>query len=466
MSDTSIQTRPNPVPVLAVTPPPKARAGFLWYVKKFFKALASLRLTVFLFVLSMFLVFCGTLAMMDRGLFTILSGYFRSWMAWIPLQLFVRFGQVFFGISPNAQVAGSFPFPGGKLIGAALLVNLLAAHAMRFKFIKRADDSPILRLANEVASAPLRLLLYVIHFILFRIAWKRSGILLIHAGIIVLMLGELVTGEFSVESNMTIPVGGSSNYVENFDRVELAFVSSANDKEDKVVVVPGNQLHTGSAIHNDLLPVDIVVERYLNNSSLPKEIPADAENLATRGFGLQAVAIERPPGRGVDTEQKRDIPSAYVTFKDKKTGQSLGTYLMSLEWKPQEVEIGGTIYGVALRMRRDYLPFTFHLEELNHETYRGTAMAKRYASLVRVTDENGLDREVLIHMNHPFYFEGQTFYQSQVSSTPTGVEVTGLQVVRNPGWAMPYIACTMVSGGMVVHFLLHLLGFFRRMVTL
>jgi hypothetical protein len=431
MSDTSIQTRPNPVPVLAVTPPPKARAGFLWYVKKFFKALASLRLTVFLFVLSMFLVFCGTLAMMDQGLFTVLSRYFRSGIAWIPLQLFVRFGQVFFGISPNAQVAGSFPFPGGWLIGAALLVNLVAAHVVRFRF-----------------------------------TLKRSGILLIHSGIIVLMLGELVTGLFSVESNMTIPVGGSSNYIENFESVELAFVSSANDKEDKVVVVPENQLHTGNTIQNDLLPVDIVVERYLENSSLPKEIPADAENLATRGFGLQEMAIEQPPGRGVDTEQKRDIPSAYVTFKNKKTGQSLGTYLTRLEWKPQEVDIDGTTYGVALRLKRDYLPFTFHLEKLDQELYRGTRIAKRYASLVRVTDENGLDREVLIHMNHPFYFEGQTFYQSRAEITREGLGVTGLQVVRNPGWAMPYIACTMVSGGMVVHFLLHLLGFFRRMVTL
>ncbi|HWG46325.1 MAG TPA: cytochrome c biogenesis protein ResB [Gemmataceae bacterium] len=431
MSDTSIQARPNPLPVLA-SPPPKARAGFLWYVKKAGKALASLRLTVFLFVLSMILVFCGTLAMMDQGLFTVLSRYFRSGIAWIPLQLFVRFGQVFFGISPDAQVAGSIPFPGGWLIGAALLVNLIAAHATRFRF-----------------------------------TLKRSGILLIHSGLIILMLGELVTGLFSVESSMTIPVGGSSNYVENFDSVELAFVSSANAKEDKVVVVPENQLQTNGTIHNDLLPVDIEVVRYLKNSSVPEDIPADVDNLATRGFGLQTVALEQPPGRGVDADQKRDMPSAYLTFKDKKSGQSLGTYLVSLNFRnAQPVDIDGTPYRVALRLKRNYLPFAFHLEKLDQEMYRGTRLAKRYASLVRVTGENGLDREVLIHMNHPFYFEGQTFYQSRAEITPEGVGVTGLQVVRNPGWPLPYIACTMVSGGMVIHFLLHLLGFFRRKVTL
>ena len=68
-------------------------------------------------------------------------------------------------------------------------------------------------------------------------------------------------------------------------------------------------------------------------------------------------------------------------------------------------------------------------------------------------------------MNHPFYYEGETFYQSKVDSNAAGLEFTGLQVVRNPGWPLPYIACTLVIVGMAVHFILHLLGFFRRMVT-
>jgi hypothetical protein len=429
MSDTSIQTRANPAPIL---PPasPQRRVERLGYVTKTLRALASLRLTVFLFVLSMILVFCGTLAMMDQGLPTVLSKYFRSGIAWIPLQLFVRLGQVFFGVSPTAQVAGSFPFPGGWLIGGALLVNLLAAHAIRFRF-----------------------------------SWKRSGILVLHSGIVLLMLGELVTGLYAVEGSMTIPLGGSSNYVENFDRLELAFVWPADKDNDNVTVIPDNLLHTGAVIRDEQLPVDVEVVRYLPNSSLPKEMPAAVDNPATKGFGLETAAVEQPPGRGVDAEQKRDMPSAYVTFKDKKTGESRGTYLVSAWLNPQDVEIDGTPYHVALRMRRTYRPFTFHLEQLRHENYKGTSLAKRYASLVRVVDPSrGEDREVLIHMNHPLYYAGETFYQSSVNSAG-GVEVTGLQVVKNPGWALPYIACFMVSAGMAIHFLLHLLGFFRRMVT-
>ena len=50
-------------------------------------------------------------------------------------------------------------FPGGYTIGGLLLLNLVAAHVYRFKF-----------------------------------EWKKSGILLTHLGLIVLLVGELLTG--------------------------------------------------------------------------------------------------------------------------------------------------------------------------------------------------------------------------------------------------------------------------------
>ena len=37
-----------------------------------------------------------------------------------------------------------------------------------------------------------------------------------------------------------------------------------------------------------------------------------------------------------------------------------------------------------------------------------------------------------------------------------------LQVVRNPGWMMPYVSCFMVSLGMALHFGLNLVQFLNR----
>jgi hypothetical protein len=436
MSDTSIQTRPNAAPVIPGGPTPP-RADALRYARKFLKALASLRLTVFLFVLSMILVFCGTLAMMDNGLWATLTVYFRSFYAKIPLQVFVRFGQVFFGVSPDLNVGGYIPFPGGWTIGAALLVNLLAAHIMRFKF-----------------------------------TWKRSGILLIHSGLVLLMIGELVTGLFAVEGSMYIPLGGSTNYVENLDRVELAFVTPSSEKgpdgkeQDDVVVIPESILVQGGVIHDDRLPADVEVVRWMPNSAQPVEIKDGAEAPANRGFGLRYTAKEMPRGRGVDSEQKRDMPSAYVTLKDKKTAAPLGTYLVSVYLtspyvlQPQEVDIDGRTYQIALRQQRTYRPYTFQLKDLKSDMYKGTGIPRNYSSLIHLTDpEDHEDREVLIYMNHPLFYRGETFYQIQVLQRGT---YTGLAVVRNPGWYLPYIACTMVALGMVVHFWLHLLSFLHK----
>src|SRR5262249_60364144 len=131
-------------------------------------------------------------------------------------------------VPESASVGGSFPFPGGWLLGGLLLANLLAAHVVRFK-----------------------------------LTWKRSGILLIHAGLVIMMLSELVTGLFAVEATMTIVEGETVGYVdvsrEAFERspIELAVTDVSAPDFDEVMVIPGSILRKGGRIQNDELPVDV-----------------------------------------------------------------------------------------------------------------------------------------------------------------------------------------------------------------
>jgi len=91
--------------------------------------LASLRLTVVLFVAAIFLVFAGTLAQVDKDIWEVVKLYFRTYVAWIDFQIF--FPPAFTG--KRWEVPGGFYFPGGFTIGALMFVNLIAAHALRFK---------------------------------------------------------------------------------------------------------------------------------------------------------------------------------------------------------------------------------------------------------------------------------------------------------------------------------------------
>ncbi len=459
MSNTSIQvaTPPSAGPA---SPPLQRQPDRLRILKKVGQALASLRLTVVLFVLSMFLVFTGTLAMRDSGLWVTLSGYFRCWIAWIPLQVFVPFGQVFFGMPMNLRVPGGFYYPGGWLLGTALLVNLLAAHALRFKFLKRADRSFLLQRAEATESAAMTILLRIAHFVLFRIAWKRSGILMIHSGLVILMLGEFITGKFASEALMPIVIGESANYLQNSDRVELAFLQDdpSDPGKEHVIVVPDQMLRKKGVIEDERLPFKVEIVGFFPNADVRKRT-AGEEAPATRGVGVDAVLEEVPQSVGADSNQQTDMPGAYVKLSDKKSGASLGTYLLWVYLGEQEIGSGSNGYRMDLRYKRSYQPYQIYLEEFHHDVYPGTEIPKNFSSRVRLIPDEGESREVVIYMNNPLRYEKQTFYQA---STLKGDAGTVLQVVQNPGAEMPYIACALVCLGMLVHFGLHLGSFLQR----
>lgn len=92
-------------------------------------ALASLKFTVTLFAMTIFLVFAGTLAQVEKDIWQVIEEYFRTPITWIEFQLF--FPPSFFPSRP--EIPGGFYFPGGWLLGAMLTINLLAAHGIRFK---------------------------------------------------------------------------------------------------------------------------------------------------------------------------------------------------------------------------------------------------------------------------------------------------------------------------------------------
>jgi ABC-type transport system involved in cytochrome c biogenesis permease subunit len=376
-------------------------------------ALASLRLTVVLMALAMVLIFVGTLAQTQLGVWQAVDAYFRAPIAWVDLWLLV----------PGKGAGGpAVPFPGGLTIAALLLVNLLAAHVARFKATRR-----------------------------------RAGVVVLHAGLVVLIVGEFVTGFFADEGLMSIDEGERSSFVEDIRGVELAVIDPNDAQSDRVVTVPGAMLARarGDAIRDPRLPFDVRVDEWMPNAAL---FHAHEPTRATAGVGLEARAQRRPTVRGVDGAQA-DTPAAYVTLV--RDGRTLGTWLVSAGLDDlQAVEVDGVRYGLALRYQRTYLPYAIHLEDFRHDTFTGTSIARNFSSDVRILDpDRQTDRNVRIWMNNPLRYEGRTFYQASYKPDGSG---TVLQVVRNPGWLLPYIACVLVGGGMAWHFGQTLIGFLRK----
>src|SRR4051795_3451646 len=94
----------------------------------FLKPFASLRLTVILIVLSMILIYAGTWAQLDAGIWQVQKQYFHSLITWLNPAIFLPRDS-----SGAVRSHFALPFPGGYTIGLLLLINLIAAHVLRFK---------------------------------------------------------------------------------------------------------------------------------------------------------------------------------------------------------------------------------------------------------------------------------------------------------------------------------------------
>jgi len=578
----------------AVEKPTRARAasGPWGTIRGILMPLASLKFTIVLFALSIFIVFAGTLAQKQLDIWQVIHGWFRVDLRYlftsdfpflnlremfvrIPLNIFcidMFFPESVWKNGPPETDLGIW-FPRGWLIGVLMGINLLAAHTVRFSIQAKgtrlwaglgvivlgclatwaavesgSSEAGVLegasiewsllwklmllgltamtfgagaaafllekhRVVERVTAALTAvicgaLLLYGIVMLItrgemlikpegMRILWqlikgggagvvlligcwmvfkKRAGIVLLHSGIGLIFLYELIVGMWHEEAQMPIFEGTRSNWVHDIRSIELALIQEGAT-QDEVLVVPQRFLDVSDKpIDNEKLkdlPFTIKVVEYYRNSKLREKGPFEPTK-ATQGHGLEFMAEKADPVTGTDSDGTVDTPSMFIELT-KKSGESMGTYLVgldltSLAWQspqfPREtVEVDGKKYIIELRAKRTYKPYVIEALEVKQDKYVGGEKTKSYSSNVHVKDDAlNVDREELIRMNSPMRFAGETFYQSGYAETPVG-KMTTLSVVENAGWMLPYVACMIVGVGMLAQFGIVLLRFLGRAQT-
>ena len=269
--------------------------------------------------------------------------------------------------------------------------------------------------------------------LLLRPEWARArpGLFLSHLGVLLLVGGEFVTGAFADEALMSIEVGSSRGWAESRRKFELALVDISDPARVRVYAIPASRLRRRGDVDDPRLPFRVGVEFDAANARLD---PAP-------GGGFTARPV---PETTADDEM--NTPAATILLADRTR------MLVSAQLEPAHFAHGGRRFTIALRPTRSYLPFALALKRFTHETYPGTDIPRNFASLVRLTDaERGEDRDALISMNHPLRYRGRTFYQASYGKGDT---LSIFQVVRNPGWLLPYVSCALVALGLAWHFLI------------
>lgn len=386
------------------------------------KFFSSLRLTVVLLWFAMALVFFGTLDQVQYGIWHTQKLYFESF--------FVVWSYPAQAPAYNWLFWVHLPLPGGYLLGGLLLINLVTAHITRFKM-----------------------------------TMAKSGIFLVHFGLILLILSELFTNLLAVESQMPVDEGSRSNYSESYRENELVFIDRSHPEHDTVHSIPIQlvQRNVGKIMDVPNTPLRIRTVSYYPNAELGR-VQGDSTAVktpATEGAAVTMGVIANPKAVTYD-EDSINTATAYVEVLGPEG--SLGVWLVSNvideRFPPQMVNLGDQSWEIALRFQRHYYPFWLELINFSHDRYPGTEIPFNFSSEVEIHHQDtSKSQKALIYMNHPLRYEGLTFYQASFANQDT---TSIFQVVRNPGWLLPYISVLLMGIGLIVQFGMHFVKFLRK----
>ncbi len=368
------------------------------FLKKAFNVLASFGFAVVILLFLLLLVFLGTLDQVDNGLFYSQQKYFNSMFLVHDL----------FGVIP-------VPLPGVYLLLVLFTINLICGGMIR---IRKNRYTP--------------------------------GIIIGHVGILVMIVGSLITFHFSDRGNMRLEETWASNeFVSYYDwAIEIGQPSANNElfiipQEDFIDLKPSES----RTFYSDALPFELSLSGFAPNTSPMPVGPVMASRVkSVDGFFLQTLSL--------DPEAERNTAGAYVTVKDKSTGEVQEGILWGFSQAPLTVKSGGKEWTIRLGHRRYPVPFTIVLDKFTRRLHPGTGMAASFES--EVTKIQGASTEkIKIWMNHPLRQEGYTLFQASWGPPDAGPNdrlFSVFAVVRNPADQWPLYACIIIGVGMLIHF--------------
>lgn len=365
---------------------------------KIIKLLSSPKLFVYSLVWLMILVVVGTVSQKDIGLYSSQQKYFSSY-------------SFFFG---------PFPLPGGRIVLALMLVNLIS---MMFK-------------QN-----------------LWKI--KKIGVIIVHLGGVMLLVGAGMTAVFSSEGSMVIEEGSKSNTVDDYNITELAIIDISDTNYDQYIVFGQPLFKSGNNLMHENLDFDITILDYMDNATLePLKLPSGIQSKGMlKNFMLKK--IKR------DTDDMKNRPGIIYQISGSFSDTD-GIYgLIFGQSVPATINVDGKQYIMSLQKKKTYLPFAIELDDFKKVMHPGTTVAKSYSSKINLI-ENNIPRPILIEMNKPLRHEGYTFYQASFIDNPNGEETTVLAAVKNYGRLFPYISSIIMSIGLLLHMLVSMPSLFKK----
>ena len=281
--------------------------------------------------------------------------------------------------------------------------------------------------------------------LIFASPWhlKKSGTIVTHLGVLMLLLGGFITAGFSYEGNMVLREGERSNIIADYHQRHLVIFKEGEKLDRRRHEV----LKKSMIISSAALPFKMRVLQVCRNC-LPVNRGEAINGKTYRGLA-EKVGLSNQP---LEKEDESNI--AGFVFELTGAGEDQdGIYLLTeVMGKEISLEIKGDSYLLTLRRQQTKLPFSIELIDFERETHPGTNNPRRYQSRVKLI-EGDMAWETLIEMNEPLRYKGYTFYQASFIENEQG-EISVLAVVKNMGRLFPYIASIIMCIGLLIHLFL------------
>lgn len=366
--------------------------------------LASYALGIVTLFFLLVLTYLGTLEQIEHGLYATQQKYFNS--------LFLVH-----------EIGGRpiLPLPGVYLLLVVLAVNMLLGAVLRFRW-----------------------------------GWRHAGVLIVHVGILVMLVGGFITYHYSSDGHLTLYEGESSNEFQSYYDWEI-LIAEAN-VPGRGLVIPGESFRdlTGDA-SRAFTSADLPFELALS-SFMPNSMPVMGAGGAPDGgaFSLSPIPL--------DSQNERNVAGIRVEVRNRNEGGQREAELWGMSRDPYVFDSGGTEWSLKLQRRRWQLPFTVSLDRFTRELHPGTAMPSSFSSDVTVMEPEGSQR-VHISMNRPLRHKGYTLFQASWGPSNAGPNdplFSTLAVVRNPADQFPIYGFTVITIGLLLHFCHKLFVYLRN----
>lgn len=377
--------------------------------------LSSLGLAAAIFIFLLLLTYLGTIEQIESGLYLTQKKYFES------LFLVHTIGLPIFG--PEAHLP--IPLPGVRLLLVLLFINIMLGGILRM-----------------------------------RKGWSQLGVLIVHGGILLLLVGGFITYEFAIDGHMTLYEQEQSNVFESYHEWELA-IARVQDGTKTEFVVPADRFASLSddeelTLKNGEMPFELTVYGYSANATpRPKGPMFEVPYPVVDGFYLEPLPLE--------PEHERNVAGVYSRVTGATTDEAYEAVLWGMQQQPASFTVGGETWTLDLRRRRWEVPFTIVLDDFRRELHPRTSMAKAFESDV-IKVEDGIEQKINISMNRPLRHKGYTFFQASwgpQNAAPGARLFSSFAVVRNPADKFPLYACIVITFGMLVHFSMRLRKYLR-----